>query len=160
MASKTKKLTNDEIATMTQTNLQNAQGWDSDELQRNMTDAIDYYLGRKPQATGEGNSNVVSTDVADMVEAVLSNMVPSITSDSAIAFDADSAEDESSADMESDAVNTMIHDRNDGFTLFVQAVKDALLLKVGIIKVFVKTNEQTRTDKFRGLNELELGSLL
>ena len=154
------KLTKQQIYTMASLALHDADGWDSDELKQNMEDAIAYYNGEKPEPPGDGQSDVVSFDVADMVEAVLANMVPSIASDSSVAFQSDSEQDDSQVDAESDAVNTMIHDHNDGFLLFLESIKDALMVKVGIIKVFVERKKSVKTDSYTNLSDVEVLQVL
>ncbi len=67
--------------------ISNGLGHDDDEIEGNREDSMDYYLGRKPGDPGEGNSKVLSMDVADMTEATLSQILPCFSHDDLARFE-------------------------------------------------------------------------
>jgi hypothetical protein len=160
MAKKKAGLTAHEVGVACRTMLGESEGWEDDDLAANRSMAMNYYLGRARGDEGPGRSAVVSMDVADMVEAVLANMVPSFASDSVVQFEANGAEDEEQAQLESDVVNNTVIMENRGFLLFLEALKDALLLKNGIIKVSKLTEKDVRKHRFEGLSNIELAEVL
>ena len=152
--------TDDELATWLSQELSSAEGFESDGWAENIEDAINYYLARPRGDEQPGRSQVVSADVADMVEAVLANMVPSFAGDSVVQFDATSEDDETQAAIESDAVSQVIMEDNRGFVLFLESLKDALMLRNGIIKVFVQEREQSNVETFKNLDDMEILQVL
>src|SRR5438105_3568286 len=92
-------------------------------------DAINRYLGKAYGDEQEGRSTVVSRDVADVVEGVLANVLkPFVSGDRIVQFDPRGPEDEDAAQQETDYVNFVALERNNGFLVLTSAVKDALLL--------------------------------
>ncbi len=136
-----------------------ATGWDGDELSALRTDALQYYFGERPKAGLEGTSSVVSTDVADMLEAVVAQMMPGFTGDAVVEFDANDAEDEEQAQTESDIINFIILEQNRGFVLLQEAVRDALLLRNGWIKVWLDDSETVSIERFPGVNPLAIAAI-
>ena len=157
---KVERPTDSDLASWIGQELTRADGFESDEWSGNMQTAMDYYTLRARGDEEEGKSAVISSDVADMVEAVLSQMMPSFTGDSVVTFAALSEEDEPQAELESDVVNQIIMEDNRGFYVFLQAIKDALLLKNGVIKIDVTEEVMRKTELFEAITELELLQIL
>ncbi len=141
----------DDVRSTIQMEIGLATGWDGDELSALRTDALQYYFGERPKAGLEGTSAVVSTDVADMVEAVVAQMMPGFTGDAVVEFDANDAQDEDQAQEESDIVNFIILEQNRGFVLLQEAVRDALLLRNGWIKVWLDDSKTVSIERFPGV---------
>ena len=152
--------TRDELGTWVKQELERSQGWESDELSSNREKALEYYLNRPRGDEISGRSEVQSSDVGDMVEAVLAGMVPSFAGDSSVTFEANADDDETQSQLESDVVSQVIMEDNRGFYLIVEALKDALLLKNGIIKVHVEETIETKTQSYEGLSDLEAVAVL
>lgn len=100
--------------------------------------ALNYYYGRPRGDEVSGRSQVQSLDVADMIHAVLSQILPSFTQDSICSFEPDGPDDDAMARLESDAVNRVIMESNRGYLVLYQALHDALLLKAGIVKAYLE----------------------
>ncbi len=148
--------TDQELATWINQALIAADGFDDDEWSANMQRAFDYYTLRPRGDEVDGKSAAQSADVADMVEAVLSQMIPSFAGDSVVTFEALSEQDEQQAQMESDVVSQVIMEDNRGFYVFLESLKDALMLKNGIIKIEVEETVTRRTELFENLSEIEM----
>jgi hypothetical protein len=65
-------------------------------------------------------------------------------------------DDEDQASTESDAINYVVMELNNGYYELQQAIRDALLLRNGLIKVYVDERTDTTTDSYEGLTDLEL----
>jgi hypothetical protein len=144
-----------------QAELIQAEGGESDELSATREKALRYYFAEKRGDEIEGSSQVISTDVADMVNSALAMIVPMLTTDAVVEFEPLGAEDEPQAAMESRALNDLVLDDNLGFLRIQEAVKDALLLKNGCLKWEVEDDEDvTRVPLPEGLPREQLAALL
>lgn len=144
-------MTEDEVRATIEMEIGLATGWDGDELSALRTNALQYYYGELPKRGLEGTSAVVSADVADMVEAVVAQMMPGFTGDAVVEFDANDAADEDQAQEESDIINFIILEQNRGFVMLQEAVRDALLLRNGWIKVWLDDAETVTIERFPGV---------
>lgn len=90
-----------------------------------------------PNGTEEsGRSVIQSADVNSMITATLAQCVVAFSNDTVVNFEANSAEDEAQAKMESRAVNKILIETNGGFRRFLDATQNALLYEVGYVKVY------------------------
>lgn len=119
------------------------------ELQDNRRDALDYIYGRKRGDEIEGRSQVVSTDVADMIHAVLSQVMPGLAgTDFPCEFMAESEGDEEAAKAESLITSKVIMNDNDGYQLIYNLVWNALGLKNGWAKVWAEDDQVVQVRDF------------
>lgn len=121
--------------------------------------AVDYYLTRPRGDELAGRSQVQSADVADMIEAILAQVLPAFAGDKVCAFEPDGPGDENQARLESDAVNKVMMEQARGYVVFYEAIKDALLLRNGIIKVWTEAEDWETTESYRTQNEDEVAYL-
>ena len=149
-------LKDDEILGILNQELTLSLGWDTDELVANRKAAWDYFYNRPRGDEIDGRSHVQSSDVSDMIEAVLSNLAPILTNETLIQFEADGEEDEEQARLEGDFVAYMVGGQNKGFVQIISAVKDSLLLKNGFIKVWVLKTDDTIPYKKTDLSEFQI----
>ncbi len=143
-----KPMSESELAGIIQNMISTSTGADQDDITGERSKALDYYFGRSPGAVGDGRSSAVSTDVADTVEALLAQIMPSFSEDSVATFEALGPQDDKQAQLESDFVNYQIMERNDGFRMFYQAIKDALILRNGILKIYIEEKEKIVTQTY------------
>lgn len=124
-------------------------------------DAIDRYYGKPYGDELPGRSSVVSRDVADVVEGVVANVVkPFVGGDEVVQFEPIGPEDEEQAQQETDYVNFVALERNNGFVWLVSAIKDALLLRSGYVKCQWEIRQDVMTETYTGLSDEELALLL
>lgn len=121
--------------------------------------AVDYYLGRPRGDELAGQPRIQSTDVADMIHAVQAQLLPSFCSDAVCEFEPDGPDDEAQSRLESDAVNRTIMEDGRGYIVLGAAIKDALLLKNGIIKAWVEDETVTATRRLEGVTPEALALL-
>lgn len=128
-----------------------ALGGNSSAVQTDRADAIDRYYGKPYGDELPGRSSVVSRDVADVLEGVTANVVkPFVGGDQVVQFDPQGPEDEAAAEQETDYVNFIALERNNGFVWLVSAIKDTLLQRVGYVKVAWERREDVVTEVYEG----------
>lgn len=124
--------------------------------------AMRYYLSDISQdlPAPEGRSSAVSTDVSDTIEGMLPTLMDIFTSgDEVVRFDPVGPEDVEAAEQETDYVNHVFMQRNPGFLVLYSMIKDALLSKVGIVKVFHEQREEQRQETYEDLSDDEFMAL-
>jgi hypothetical protein len=140
--------------------LQACAGFDGDELAKSREQALDYYFQRPRGDEVIGRSRVVSGDVSAMVEANLAQMLEAFTTDDIVEFHASGPEDEDQAELESVAVTDFVMGQNPGYIQFATAIKDALLLRNGICKVWAEQQVKIRTERFTNVQDEAIGEIL
>lgn len=128
----------------------------SAKLAEERADAMDYYLGdmRKDMPAPEGRSKAVSTDVSDTVEGLMPSLMDIFAgSDEVVRFEPVGPEDVKAAQQETDYVNHVFMQQNAGFMVLYSFIKDALLSKVGIVKVWWEEREEETRETYYDLSE-------
>ncbi len=132
------------------------------QLMEDRADAQDYYLGNmeKHMPSQEGRSRAVSTDVADAIEGLMPGLMDIFAgSDEVLRFEPVGPEDEEAAQQETDYVNHVFMQRNPGFMILYGFIKDALLSKTGIVKVWWEEREQEERETYYDLTDEQYQAL-
>ena len=160
-----KKLTDDELQALVNSEMRQSLGYNSSKLTQARQKAMYYYLGQPiadlapPEI--DGRSKVVSTDVRNTIEAMLPQlMVTFCGGDSVAEFEATLPDDEPKANLATEYVNYLFFKKNNGHKISYQWMKDALLQKNGIVKVWWDTRHEETKEEYSGLDEIELAQLL
>lgn len=133
----------------------------SDGSSGNLIDSMKYYLGSPNGKEVTGRSEVTSTDVADAIEWIMPQIMESFTQNNEVViFDPAFDGDEQQAEMESEYVYDVLMKDNPGFVLLYQFVKDALMQKVGILKVYYENVDNVTAEEFTGITREQLLMLL
>jgi hypothetical protein len=117
--------------------------------------ALDYYLGdmSRDMPAPDGRSKAVSTDVADTVEGLMPTLMEIFCGgDEVVRFEPVGPEDVAAAEQETDYVNHVFMQQNPGFLVLYSFIKDALLSKVGIVKVWWETREEVERETYCDLD--------
>jgi len=126
-----------------------------------LEESLSYYLGLPNGTEVEGRSSVVSTDVADTIEWILPQIMKSFTQNNEIViFDPVHQGDEKQAELESEYVYEVLMKQNDGFIILHQFVKDALMQRNGILKVYYAKHTQSKIADYTGITTDQLEALL
>ncbi len=128
----------------------------SSKLSAERDDALMYYMGdmSKDMPTQDGQSSAVSSDVADTIEGLLPQLMEIFAgTEETIRFNPVGPEDVESAQQETDYINHVLMQRNPGFLVLYSFIKDALLSKVGIVKVWWEENEETERETYYDLTD-------
>lgn len=126
------------------------------KLSTERSDAMDYYNGdmSKDLPAADGRSRAVSSDVSDTIEGLMPQLMEIFAAgDEVVKFAPVSEEDEQAADQETDYVNHVFMQKNPGFMVLYSFIKDALLSKVGIVKVFWDEHETEKEETYEGLTD-------
>lgn len=132
------------------------------KLSSDRSDAMDYYLGdmSKDMPSADGRSSAVSTDVADTIEGLMPSLMDIFCgSDEVVRFEPVGPEDEEAAQQETDYVNHVFMQQNPGFMVLYAFIKDALLQKNGIVKVWWEEGEQEEFETYFDLTEDQFAAL-
>jgi hypothetical protein len=137
-------------------------GIQASELSAERADALDYYMGdmRKDMPHQDGRSKAVSTDVADTIEGLMPGLMDIFAgSDEVVRFEPVGPEDEEAAQQETDYVNHVFMQQNAGFMTLYGFIKDALLSKTGLVKVWWEENEQEERETYYDLTEEQFAAI-
>lgn len=122
---------------------------------------LEYYLGLPNGTEVEGRSQIMSTDVADAIEWILPQIMKALTStNEVVVFDPSGPDDELQAELETEYVFDTLMKRNNGFVVLHQFVKDALMQRNGLIKVYYEAYEDRVTSTYSGLTVDQFNMLL
>lgn len=136
-------------------------GYNDTELQQDRIDAMNYYLGEPLGNEIEGRSSVVATETSDVIEMIMPSLMRVFTAtDDFVRFKPRGPEDVEAAEQASDYVNFILNNDNDGFVILHNWFKDALLLKMGVVKHYYDESEKIIEDMYEGLTEVELTALV
>lgn len=152
-----KKLSDLEIKSILQAERSAALGSStSSDLSAQRIVALDYYMGdmsdRMPAE--EGRSSAVSSDVQDVVEGLLPIILDIfVGNDKVVEFKPQKPGDEAAAEQETDYVNHVFYEQNDGFLTLYTAIKDGLLSKNCFVKWWMEEEEDRKREDYEGLTE-------
>lgn len=154
------KLSDEQIKSICNNQMRSSTGWQNGELADERSSAMDYYLGKPYGDEEEGESQVVTREVLDTVEWILPSLIRIFTDqENAVEFTPVSQEDEEQAKQETDVVNHVCWNQNDGFLNLYTALKDGLLSKTGVLKIFWDDSSREEREEYKGLNDIELSLL-
>ena len=123
--------------------------------------ATQYYRGDPFGNEEDGRSQVVSMDVRDTVQAIMPSLMRIFHgTDRTVEFVPQGPEDVASAKQATDYANFIINRDNDGFLEMHSAFMDALVRKVGIIKVYWDDQTKFETYDMSGLDDASLNALM
>lgn len=134
----------------------------SAQLMEDRAMAMAYYLGDMSQdmPSQDGRSRAVSTDVADTIEGLMPNLMDVIVgSDDVVRFEPIGPEDEEAAQQETDYVNHVLVQLNNGWRVIYDFAKDGLLSKTGLVKVWWEENEQEERESYYDLTDDQFAML-
>lgn len=161
----TKGLTEDELKALVGAEMRQSLGYSSSKLAMQRQKSMYYYLGMPvgdlspPEV--DGRSSVVSTDVRDTIESMLPQlMVTFAGSDTVAEFEATKPGDEQKAEQATEYVNYLFYKKNNGHRIAYTWMKDALMQKNGIVKVWWDTRHEETREEYRNLSEVELMQLM
>jgi len=157
---KQKKLDTSELTSIVKAELDDALDF-SDQLSIERVDNTEYYLGDAPTDVSDQQSSFVSTDVRDSVLY----MLPSIMrvffgAKKMVEFIPKNQEDVLIAEQQTDYINHIVQQKNNGFQVFYSAFKDALVRKTGFVKAIFDDSLEVTHHTYENLNEESRNVLL
>ena len=136
-------------------------GFIATDTQLERAAALEYYL-REPYGNEvEGRSQIVTGEVAEVVDGALPQIMKVFTTNSkAVEFEPVNAGDGALAEQVTQYVNHIFYKDNNGFEIMHDWFKDGLLQKVGVVKAYWDDKKNTTTEKYKNLTEDELAMLM
>jgi len=141
--------------------LANVEHWINDSLSYNMSElseqraqALKYYFGEPFGNEQKGKSQVVTRDVQETVDWIMPSLMKVFFSGGQVVkFNPSTVEDVPAADQETEYVNYLFSRKNKGFTESYDWFQDALIMKTGVMKVYVEDENCPKFDYFVGITE-------
>ena len=154
-------MTKRELSAHLEQEISSALGYKDGKLTEQRSDALDRYYGKKYGNEQEGRSQIVTRDVADVIEWIMPSLMKIFTSgDKVVQFEPQGPEDVEMAKQSTDYVNYVIMRQNPGFHIIYQWFKDALLQKNGIVKHYWDDSSETLKEEYKNLTDEEFTALL
>lgn len=155
------RLSEEEIKVVINTEIDNAIGYLETETVEARADAMNAYLRNPYGNEVEGQSQIVTGEVAEAVDGALPQLMRVFTSnEDAVQFEPVKDGDEPFAKQASQLANWVFYKQNDGFLILHNWFKDALMQKNGIVKAYWQSNKDTTKEKYKNLTEDELTMML
>src|SRR6266436_4264335 len=120
-------------------------------LSAERSSALNYYMGNmaKDMPAPDGRSKAVSSDVADTIEGLMPPLMEIFASgEEVVQFAPVGPEDVAAAEQETDYVNHVFMQQNPGFLVLYSFIKDALLSKVGVVKVWWECRDEVERETY------------
>ena len=141
--------------------IDNAIGFIESETTDDRRKALEYYNRYDYGNEVEGRSQIVTGEVAEVVDGALPQLLRIFTqSDEIVRFEPKGPGDEEKAKQATEYVNWVMNRDNDGVLLMHNWFKDALLQKNGIVKVYWDEKIDVSKEKYQNLTQDELAMLL
>lgn len=154
-------MNNDSLVNIIKSYRYNSLGSLEGELSNQRAEAMDRYHGRPYGNEIQGRSQIVSKDLSETVDWLIANILKVfLMSGNLFEFTAVNAEDEEAAKQETDYINQVIMNDNDGYLVMYDLLKDCLILKNCYVKHFWNEEEKIEEDEYEGLNEVQLAQLI
>jgi hypothetical protein len=158
-----KRMTEDDLRRLVDLKMANSvgSGTSGDLITKDRLKAEKYYRGEPFGDERPGHSKVVSRDVAEAVDSMMPSLMKIFSAgDEVVTFNATKAEEEAAAAQATDYVNWIWNQQNDGYANFHAWIKDALLKKLGTVKIWWEESARYTRDSYANLDDGEFQALL
>jgi hypothetical protein len=133
----------------------------SSQLQSDREDALERYRGKPYGDEQEGLSQVVSHDVADVINWMMPQLVKLfLAGDTIVSFSPMGPEDVDAAEQESEYLNHVLLEKHSGaFETIYAWILDGLTQKNGYVKAWWDESEDVKEEEYEGLSPEEMQML-
>ena len=152
---------NREIINLVESHIDDSLGYISTETSKERQKALEYYM-REPYGNEvEGRSQIVTGEVAEVVDGALPSILKVFTqSNNAVVFEPVNEGDAELAEQATVMANHVFYKDNNGFEIMHDFFWDALCQKVGVVKAFWQDKKDTTIEKYEMLTEDELTMIM
>lgn len=133
---------------------------DSSDLAKDRERLMNAYYGRGYGDETQGFSQVVSRDVMETTEWMTAQLLRIFSGERFCEFEPFGPDDVKAAEQQSDFVNYVIMQENEGTLLFHDWFKDALLLRNGIVHWGYETRDNVTVETYTGIDEQGLADIM
>lgn len=152
-----KKMSDMTLKAICQQKIEDSLAYFGGKLVQDRVKAMQYYYGQAYGNEIEGRSQVVSRDVAETVEASIPSFMRIFASgDQVVRYEPSKPGDEGAANQATDYVNWIWNQQNEGFRITHDWVKDGLLQRLGVIKIWWDTQTDIRKEHYKCLSDMQL----
>lgn len=158
-------LTETQIKVMTDAEMRQSAGYFGGKLSEMRRKAEYYFLGlakgdlAPPEI--EGRSTVVDTTVRNTILWMQPTLIKTFCAgDSVVEFTPTSEDDEEKAKLATDYINYIFYKQNPGFQIVSTWFTDALLQKVGVLKVWWDNRVEETREEYKGLDDVALSQVM
>jgi len=155
------KMDDGQIKSIIENEIDNSIGYIDTETTDQRAKALEYYLRYPYGNEVEGRSQIVTGEVAEAIDGALPQLIRVFTTtEDIVSFEPQTPEDEASAKQATDYCNWVFYRENDGLIILHNWFKDALMMKVGVVKAYWEAKEDVNKESYKNLTEDELALLL
>ena len=149
------------LVNLVESHIDDSLGFITTETSLERQRALEYYL-REPYGNEvEGRSQIVTGEVAEVVDGALPQIMKVFTSSSkAVEFEPVNEGDGALAEQITEYVNHIFYKDNNGFEIMHDWFKDGLLQKVGVVKAYWDDKKNTTKENYENLTEDELAMIM
>jgi hypothetical protein len=172
-----KRLSQSDVVAIVEGEIASAVGYTADKVVTQQTNALRRYFGEPYGNEVDGRSSVIDRTVMDTVEQAIPSLMRIFASVEKLAryepvmpslnqignpqaFQQMVRSRSDQADQATDYCNWLFFEENNGFIILHDWIKDALLQKLGIVKMWWDTSQEVRYESFQGLNPLQITKLV
>lgn len=153
-------LDNDKIATICINRIWNSNGSLDSRMESERIRVRDAYNAETPAPARKGSSKYVSTDVFDAVESLGAQLVETFgATQRPVRFAPQGPDDVEPAREATETVAYVVERQNNGFKIKEDVIKDGLMCRMGVVKVWWEEDFEEKTETVGGANE-ELAAYL
>jgi hypothetical protein len=152
-------MNNEELKAVVRSALDNSIA--ASEIEEDQAQALDRFYGKPYGTERDGHSKVVTREVMETVEWTMPSLMRVFAgSEKVVEFTAVGPDDMEAAELETRVVNHVATKTNNWFSVVHNWCKDALISKVGYVKVYWDEDEEQHTEQYTGLSDQQLAALL
>ena len=161
MPNNSKPLDDEEIVSLIDTMLHDAVSFHDSELSVEREDVLRYYDGKTPRPNSRSNSRYVSQDVYDSTEQAVAAIGDVFIGDHSVgSFEPEGPEDVGATLQATRYCDYVVFRYNDGDDIFQTALRDGLMNRTAIGKVYWEEEDIYYEEDFKGLTADQLEVLL
>lgn len=150
-------MSDDELASHLAEHETRAIGYFESEIASEQADALARYYRRPYGDERPGRSQVVDGTVSITVDnAVAALLKPFASSDETVVFEPRSKEDEEQAQQATEYVNYVLHQDNQGFLILHDWFKDALIQKLGVVKLYWEDTTREKIERLENVDAMQI----
>jgi len=149
------------LKSLLEAEIDGAIGYLQTETTEQRTRSLEYYLRYPYGNEVEGRSQIVTGEVAEVIDGAIPQLIRIFTaSDDIIRYEPVGPGDEQGANQATDYSNWVFYKDNPGFAILHDWFKDALLEKVGVVKAYWDKRIDVIKETYENLTDDELTMLL
>lgn len=151
MAYNPQPLTDDDLRVIAKREIEAAQSHVAHLAEARKTN-LDYYMGANVWPSKPGQSSVVTRETLETIEWLMPQLLKVFaSSDEVVKYEPTGPEDVAAAEQATEFANFIWHKQNNGFLNLHTWIKDALISRLGILKIWWLDEDKTTTQTLEGL---------